>query len=124
RACKKFTCRRRSLNGPCRYDGGMDSALSQIIERVRAAVAHQTPLRLRGGGSKDFHARALTREIVDTRELQGVVSYEPSELVVTARAGTSLAELQLLLADHGQCLAFDPPHFAPGATVGGMVAAG
>ncbi|MEG0223763.1 MAG: glycolate oxidase subunit GlcE [Comamonas sp.] len=102
----------------------MDSALSQITARVRAAVADQTPLRLRGGGSKDFHARALTGEVVDTRELQGVVSYEPSELVVTARAGTSLAELQSLLADHGQCLAFDPPHFSQGATVGGMVAAG
>ncbi len=102
----------------------MDSALSQITERVRSAIAHQTPLRLRGGGSKDFHARALTGEVIDTRGLQGVVSYEPSELVVTARAGTALAELQALLADHGQCLAFDPPHFSPGATVGGMVAAG
>ena len=102
----------------------MDSALSQITERVRSAIAHQTPLRLRGGGSKDFHAPALTGDVIDTRTLQGVVSYEPSELVVTARAGTSLAELQALLAGNGQCLAFDPPHFAPGATVGGMVAAG
>ena len=107
----------------CRYDGGMDAALRQITERVRAALADQTPLRLRGGGSKDFHARALTGELLDTRALQGVVSYEPSELVVTARAGTSLAELQALLAQHGQCLPFDPPHFGA-ATVGGMVAAG
>ncbi len=102
----------------------MDSALRQITERVRAAVADQTPLRLRGGGSKDFHARDLRGEVLDTRALQGVVSYEPSELVVTVRAGTSLAELQALLAENGQCLAFDPPHFAAGSTVGGMLAAG
>ena len=102
----------------------MDSALSQITGRVRAAIADRTPLRLRGGGSKDFHARALSGEIVDTLVLQGVVSYEPSELVVTARAGTSLAELQALLAESGQCLPFDPPHFELGATLGGMVAAG
>ncbi|MCT9811339.1 glycolate oxidase subunit GlcE [Acidovorax sp. Be4] len=106
----------------------MDSALRQITERVRAALADQTPLRLRGGGSKDFHAPALAGELLDTRPLLGVVSYEPSELVVTARAGTSLAELQALLAEHGQCLPFDPPHFstgvADGATVGGAVAAG
>ncbi len=102
----------------------MDSALRQITERVRAALADQTPLRLRGGGSKDFHALALAGDILDTRPLLGVVSYEPSELVVTARAGTSLAALQALLAEHGQCLPFDPPHFAEGATVGGAVAAG
>ncbi len=102
----------------------MDLALRQITERVRAAVADKTPLRLRGGGSKDFHALALSGELLDTRPLQGVVSYEPSELVVTARAGTSLAELQALLAEQGQCLAFDPPHFGNGSTVGGMVAAG
>jgi len=102
----------------------MDSALSQITERVRAAIADRTPLRLRGGGSKDFHARALAGEVLDTRALQGVVSYEPSELVVTARAGTALAELQALLAAQGQCLPFDPPHFSLDSTVGGMVAAG
>ena len=114
----------------------MDSALAQITERVRAAAADQTPLRLRGGGTKDFHGLALHGEVLDTRGLQGIVSYEPSELVVTVRAGTPLAELQAVLASKGQCLPFDPPHFsssaagaeptsaASAATVGGMVAAG
>lgn len=102
----------------------MDSALSQIIERVRASIEPRTALRIRGGGTKDFHGAALQGEVLDTRVLQGVVSYEPSELVVTARAGTSLAELEALLAAQGQCLPFEPPHFGPGATVGGMVAAG
>jgi FAD/FMN-containing dehydrogenases len=62
--------------------------------------------------------------MLDCRRYAGVVSYDPSELVVTARCGTPLAELEALLAEQGQCLPFDPPHFAPGRTVGGMVATG
>lgn len=96
-----------------------------MIERVRAAAARQVPLRIRGGGSKDFHGGVpLQGEALETRAYCGIVSYEPSELVVTVRAGTPLAELEALLAEHGQCLAFEPPHFGPDATVGGMVAAG
>lgn len=105
----------------------MEPALSQIIERVRAAQADQQPLRIQGGGSKDFHGLALHGEALDVRPLQGIVDYEPSELVVTVRAGTPLAELEQVLAERGQALAFEPPHFADQgrqATVGGMVAAG
>ena len=112
------------LQSHTRYDGGMDQALAQITERVRAAVADQTPLRIRGGGTKDFHGRGLHGDVLDTRLLSGITSYEPSELVITARAGTPLAELEAALAAKGQCLPFEPPHFSPGATVGGMVAAG
>ena len=103
----------------------MDTALTQLTDQVRAASAHQTLLRIRGGGSKDFHGGLpLQGEVLDTRAFAGIVSYEPSELVVTARCGTPLAELEALLAGHHQCLPFEPPHFGPGATVGGMVAAG
>ena len=105
----------------------MDSATSQIkhiSERIRAAARDKTPLRICGGGSKDFYGLALQGEPLSTQELNGIVSYEPSELVVTVRAGTPLAELEALLAAQGQCLAFEPPHFGPGTTVGGMVAAG
>ena len=106
----------------------METALAQIIERVRAAAADRTPLRLRGGGTKDFYGLALHGEVLDTRVLRGIVSYEPSELVVTVRTGTPLAELEATLAEQGQCLPFEPPHFAKtpadDATVGGMVAAG
>lgn len=103
----------------------MEPVLQQMMERVRDAAARQAPLRIRGGGSKDFHGGVpLQGEELDTRAYSGIVSYEPSELVVTARAGTPLAEVETLLAEHGQCLAFEPPHFGPGATVGGMVAAG
>lgn len=93
-------------------------------ERVRQAAASGSSLRIRGGGSKDFYGEMLEGELLDTSALNGVVSYEPSELVVTALAGTPLAELESLLAAQGQCLAFEPPHFSTNATVGGMVAAG
>lgn len=105
----------------------MDSALQHITERVRAAAADGTPLRIRGGGSKDFYGQTLQGDLLDTRPLAGIVSYEPSELVVTVRAGTPLAELEAALAEKGQVLPFEPPHFASAgavATVGGMVAAG
>ena len=93
-------------------------------ERVRASVATRTPLCLRGGGSKDFFGCTLAGERFDLRANRGVVAYEPTELVVTVCAGTPLAELEAVLADKGQYLAFEPPHFGPGATVGGCVAAG
>ncbi|MBJ2159956.1 glycolate oxidase subunit GlcE [Variovorax sp. IB41] len=103
----------------------MDSALKQIVERIRAAAADAAPLCIRGGGTKDFYGEALQGDILDTTALTGITSYEPSELVVTVRAGTPLAELEAALAEKGQCLPFEPPHFgSSGGTVGGMVAAG
>ena len=102
----------------------MDPAIDSLIERVRAAAAQGTTLRIRGGGSKDFYGELSQGELLDTRAVAGVTSYEPSELGVTVRAGTPLAELEALLAGQGQCLPFEPPHFGTGATVGGMVAAG
>jgi glycolate oxidase FAD binding subunit len=102
----------------------MEAQLNSLIDAVRQSAADGRTLRLRGGGSKDFWGQSLTGEVLDTRAYQGIVSYEPSELVVTARCGTPLAELEVALAEKGQCLAFEPPHFGPGATVGGMVAAG
>ncbi|WP_048438023.1 glycolate oxidase subunit GlcE [Caenimonas sp. SL110] len=102
----------------------MDMALDSVIERIRAAAQDGTPLRIRGGGSKDFYGETVQGELLDTRALTGITSYEPSELVVTVRAGTPLAELESVLAERGQCLPFEPPHFEGGATVGGMVAAG
>ena len=102
----------------------MDAQRQQLIDTVRAAAADGRTLRLRGGGTKDFWGAPLQGEVLDTRAYAGIISYEPSELVVTARCGTPLAELEAVLAEKGQCLAFEPPHFGPGATVGGMVAAG
>jgi glycolate oxidase FAD binding subunit len=102
----------------------MDSTLDQLGERIRATSAAGTPLRIRGGGSKDFYGERLEGELLETAPLAGIISYEPSELVVTVRAGTPLAELEAALAERGQCLPFEPPHFSAGGTVGGMVATG
>lgn len=95
-----------------------------IAEQVRAAAAAKTPLSIRGGGSKSFYGRAVTGKPLDIAAHSGVVQYEPTELVCTARAGTPLAELERLLADNGQMLACEPPHFGGGATLGGAIAAG
>ncbi len=102
----------------------MDAQRQQLIDAVRSAAADGRTLRLRGGGTKDFWGAPLQGQVLDTRAYAGIISYEPSELVVTARCGTPLAELEAALAEKGQCLAFEPPHFGAGATVGGMVAAG
>lgn len=96
----------------------------EITERIKAAASAGKPLRIRGGGTKDFYGQSLQGEILDTTGLKGITSYEPSELVVTVKAGTPLAELEAVLAEKNQCLPFEPPHFNIGTTVGGMVAAG
>ena len=97
-----------------------DSALQQLVERVRQACADRTPLEIRGGGTKSWHGEPAVGEVLDTTGLVGVSSYEPTELVVTVRAGTPLADLETVLARQGQCLPFEPPRFGPASTVGGI----
>jgi len=93
------------------------------LDDFRARILERKPLRLKGGGSKDFYGGPLAGEVLDTRGHAGIVSYEPTELVITARCGTPLAELESALAARRQFLACEPPG-AGGATVGGAVAAG
>jgi glycolate oxidase FAD binding subunit len=93
-------------------------------ETIREAAARGRPLRLRGGGTKDFYGNAPRGEVLDTRAYAGIVSYEPTELVITARCGTPLSEVEAVLAQNGQCLPFEPPHFGASATFGGCIAAG
>ena len=106
----------------------MRSPVERFAEAIRGAAQNGKPLRLRGGGTKDFYGQALEGDVLDTRAHAGIVSYEPSELVITARCGTHLAEIEAAMRERGQMLAFEPPHFAQfgsdGATLGGMVAAG
>ena len=97
--------------------------LQSLSDRIRDAADRKLALRFRGGGSKDFYGNAARGEVLDTRAYAGIVDYEPSELVLTARCGTPLAEVEKALADRGQCLPFEPPHFGA-ATFGGCVAAG
>jgi glycolate oxidase FAD binding subunit len=98
--------------------------IDSLQERIREAATRRTPLRLRGGGTKDFYGNAPRGELFDTCGYAGIVAYEPTELVVTVRCGTPMSELEAVLAKESQMLPFEPPHFGSGATVGGCVAAG
>jgi glycolate oxidase FAD binding subunit len=98
--------------------------ISALREQVLEAAAHGGKLRPHGSGSKDFLALHLAGTPLDMRGAQGVIAYEPSELYVTAHAGTRIADIEALLADHRQMLAFEPPHFGANATLGGMLACG
>lgn len=97
---------------------------AQYAGLIQAANAAKAPLRIRAGGTKDFYGHALHGEVLDVSAYRGVVDYEPTELVITARAGTPLSEIEATLAQRGQMLACEPPHFGTGATLGGCVAAG
>ncbi len=101
------------------------TSLKHLQDQINAARAAKQTLRIRGGGSKDFYGNALGNfAMLDTRAHSGIISYEPSELVVTVKAGTPLVELEAALADKNQYLPFEPPSFSAGGTVGGMVASG
>jgi len=104
----------------------MEQLLQQWRERIADASARRQPLRIVGGGSKDWYGEPFdaTAEVLETTACRGIVDYEPTELVITARCGTPLAEVEAALAERQQMLAFEPPHFGARATVGGMVAAG
>lgn len=103
---------------------------AQWAEQILDAAQRGVCLRVRGGGSKDHLGDIARGELLDTRTWQGVESYEPSELVMRVRAGTPLREVEGLLAERNQHLAFEPPRYAfaatqdAEATVGGTVASG
>jgi len=98
--------------------------LAAIRERVLAATASGTPLDIQGGSTKHWYGQTPTGEPLDMRAYRGIVSYDPAELVITARAGTPLTEIESALGARGQILPFEPPHFGSGATLGGCIAAG
>ncbi len=95
---------------------------NRLREQVLAAADARRPLCIRAGGSKSFYGRTPTGDPLDLGGHRGVINYAPTELTLTARAGTPLAEIEQLLREHGQMLAFEPPHYAEGATLGGTVA--
>jgi len=100
------------------------SIVASWRERVLSAASARSPLCIVGAGTKDFYGQSVTGEPFDTREHRGIVDYDPTELVITARCGTPLVEIERALAGERQMLAFEPPHFGDSATLGGCVAAG
>jgi len=103
---------------------GIDDIVKQLQDQVRSAARDGRSLRIRGGGSKDWYGGEPRGELLDTRACSGIVDYEPTELVITARCGTPLSEIEAALAERRQMLAFEPPHFGAAATLGGAVSAG
>jgi glycolate oxidase FAD binding subunit len=99
-------------------------AVARLEERIRAAAADRRPLRIHGGCTKDFYGDVVRVDVLDEREVSGFVSYAPVELVLTARTGRPLEEIEDALAAHGQMLAFEPPHHGEASTLGGVVASG
>ena len=98
--------------------------LGEIQARIQHATAHRTPLQIRGGGSKNWYGHTPQGEVLDVAGYHGVIAYEPTELVITVKAGTRLQEVQTLLAAQGHSLPFEPPQFSEASTIGGVVAAG
>ena len=98
------------------------NTLADLLDQVRAAAAEQRPLCIVGGDSKKHIGREQAGDPIDMGTYAGVVDYQPSELVITVRAGTTISDLQKVLAEENQVLASEPPEFDGKATVGGTLA--
>lgn len=96
----------------------------ELQERVAEAAAAGRSLNITAGNTKHFLGRHPTGEPLDLTGHRGILNYEPKELVITALSGTPLTEIEATLAEQGQMLPFEPPHFGAAATLGGSIAAG
>lgn len=103
------------------HDMDISDALQQ---QVQQAMQDGTPLNICGGNSKIFLGRSAHGQSLDVGAHRGIIDYDPRELVITARAGTPMREIETTLAQSGQMLAFEPPHFGTTATLGGTMACG
>src|ERR1700736_2534811 len=102
----------------------MDNELLKLRERVVVARANRRPLRLHGARTKDFYGETGTGEPLDLSSYAGIIDYEPSELVISARCGTPLSVIEAALAERGQFLGFEPPRLGGDPTLGGTIVAG
>ena len=98
----------------------IESFRKQILE----AAQSKTPLSIEGGGTKAWYGNPNSFSKLSTKAYSGILDYQPEELVITACAGTPLKEIERVLSEKNQMLAFEPPHFGEGATLGGVIAAG
>ncbi|THU00991.1 glycolate oxidase subunit GlcE [Lampropedia puyangensis] len=115
------------MSTPVLFDSAAGQDQSEaLLAQVQEAIAKRQPLRIAGSGSKAFYGRPIAAHlpVLDVTGHRGIVSYDPTELIITARAGTTLQELNATLDKGGQMLACEAPAFGPHATVGGMVATG
>ncbi len=99
-----------------------DDLGAALQAQVREAVRDGVALAIRGGGTKAFYGHMVPGRLLETGAHRGIVNYEPTELVITARAGTLMRDIEAALAEHGQMPGFEPPHFGANATLGGTIA--
>ncbi len=103
----------------------MADLTNEFVAQIREAAAHKSPLTIEGSGSKRWYGNAtVAQRQLSTTGHTGILDYDPAELVLTARTGTTIAELEKVLAERGQMLAFEPPRYAAESTLGGVIAAG
>lgn len=103
----------------------MNSDLSnELQERISGAYRNKTPIAITAGCSKAFYGREVDGDKLDIRGHAGIVDYRASELVITARSGTKLTDIETALAEQNQQLAFDPPRHSADTTIGGVIACG
>ncbi len=102
----------------------MHTLIETFRDTLQAAGRNATPVSIRGAGTKAFYGRGAAGEPFPVGDYTGVLEYAPTELVITARSGTPLNEIEAVLAAQGQMLGFEPPHFGAGATLGGTIACG
>ena len=101
-----------------------DDQTEVLQAQVKDALAQSRPLQIKGGGSKSFYGQTIKGEVLSTQQHRGIINYEPTELVLTARSGTPLSEIEATLTENNQMLPFEPPHFGEKATLGGTIACG
>ncbi len=101
-----------------------DDRTQTLQAQVKEAQSQGTHLKIEGGGTKSFYGRMIKGNVLSTQQHCGIINYEPTELVLTARAGTPLSNIEDALAEYNQMLPFEPPHFGEAATLGGTIACG
>ena len=102
----------------------MSDSESKLQQQVLEAAAIDRSLAITGGSSKAFYGREIVGQTLSTRDHCGIVDYDPTELVITAKAGTRIADIVSLLGENQQMPGFEPPAFGENATLGGVVASG
>jgi glycolate oxidase FAD binding subunit len=102
----------------------VQDVIDNLSRLIREAAKQKRPLCIRGGGTKDFYGGPVHGYKLNTGDYRGIVAYEPTELVITARGGTPITEIEAALREKGQMFAFEPPHYGAGATLGGCIATG
>ena len=115
-------------SGPSPADTNSSSdvqlAYDKFVALIGQAQQSSKALKIIGGDTKAFYGRSTEGELLETHAYSGIVEYQPTELVITVRAGTRLVDVEQTLAEQGQMLAFEPPQFGDASTIGGIVAAG